>query len=754
MTRVVKLLMLWVLIIPFGLRAENLAVTKMLKEQYGNASILNFPDGSQLKGEYYMIANFENGKVKTGFCDVKGNVWFEPKYDYGVYSYDTWLLTEGDKVYIYSPDRKLLNTVNGYKRVLSYDPKNRLIVVSKETDGTGTGVIDLDGNIVVPPDYNYISNKVIQKYSFDKPYPLLMLTKKEGDIQKKGVADLKGHILLEPVYDDISIDTWNGNAELRLKKGGKEGRASIDGKLLVAADKYDKVSFAFQDGSRSVYRNNLKSMIDQQGNELVPFMFEGISDSDVINHYDYIQVENGGKKGYMTAEGKVVLAPEYDKTLAPIINGKQREFLVAQGQYAGAFALDGTPLVPVKYNMIQPCGYGASAGSFLVGVNYSASIPNGILTLWDIPAGTLWGFYDKNGKEILKPEYSFVGAYDDLILVNRGGKCGPLTSVLNIKDVTGGQWGYYDLDGNEVIPVEYDALSPFANGVANGVKDGVASVIPHPKKGTTLKILNGGATAFNSPVDKEIPESGKKDNELFAFIFSTENYTNYEGADYALRDGEILRQYCEKTLGAPEKNVRVFADATYGNIKSNLKKIAEIADVYDGDAKFIVYFSGLGITDDATGTPYLLGADAVPGAIPQTAIDLTALAAELEQIPAKWILLVADAPFNGMNRLGKPLGEGRGVRLKAKQPEPKGAVIICTASSDGGNAGVDANTGHGLLTLALLENLRSQSSPTLITERLDAVTNRVKRISVEAGSDVQTPSVTMGRHPSVSTAKY
>lgn len=740
-------LILTLIFLPLQLFAENAAVTKMLKERYKIATCYNFYYGQILKGEYYVVANNENGVWKYGICDDQGKELFGPKYDYAISRYDNWFLTEGNKVHIFSADRKLLKTITGYVRVESYDPVNELIVVSKEDKGSTTGVIDFNDNVVIPPIYSYVNNLTMKRGVYDDTAPVITLSK-DG---KAGIADLKGKILFEPVYDRYSIEKCGDNGkEFRLYKDGKVGCATMDGKIIIPADKYDKISCPLS-GYRSVYIDGKGSYIDSSGKEIAPFVYSDIFLSDLIDpNRKYIMVKNGNKTGYVDRNFKEVIPTIYDDVICRQYGELPIVFVARDGKKAGAFKEDGTELAPMQFHVVETL----IDNSVRTGVNYTVNMPKALITFWDVPGGTLWGLYDTNGKEVLKPEFAYVDICEGLILVNRGGETKKLKSSIKTSDVKGGLWGYYDMDGNEVIPVEFESLGKFSAGVANGVKDGVALAIPHPVKGTNLKIMNGGASEFNSPVDKDIPETNKKDNELFAFIFATEDYNNYSGADYALRDGETFKQYCEKTLGAPEKNVRFFSNATYGNIKSNLKKIAEIADVYDGDAKFIIYFSGLGTTDSSTGKSYLLGADAVPGAISQTAIDLEDLTAELEQIPSKWMMVVADAPFNGTDRQGKMLGEGRGVHIKAKQPEPKGPVFICTASSDTGNAGVDATTGHGLLTLALLENLRQNSAPMSVSERLADVVARVKKHSLQIGTDVQTPTVKAGNHPSVSTAKY
>lgn len=730
-----------------GMHSENTAVTKMLKEKYATAYSFDYPKASGLKGNYYVIYKYIDQQTKTGICDGQGNEIFPVKYDYAFFAYRYWTLSTGNSVEIYSPDRKLIHTVNGYPRVDAYNADARRIVVSTK-DPKQYGVVDLDGKEILPVKYAYVHDMTVQKNDYDDPLPFFYIGVKSGDKMLYGLTDMDGHILLQPEYESISRISWA--KELKLEKNGKAGRASYDGKLLVPADKYIKVSDAAANGGyRTAHVDeSTVCVIDSSGKELIRLPYSDVDASDVIKDEPFIKIYKDKKVGFYSKTAGEVIAPEYDDAVCSKANGVPRMFLVRQGKNVGVLGLDGKVIVPLKYPMLESDGKG-----IYVGVNYSAPIDKGMYFLGEIPAGSQWGYYDLKGNEILKPEYAYVKESEGLLLVNRGGSVSAFKYVMDKKNVTGGHWGFIDMDGNEIIPVEYEALSAFSGGVANGVKDGVASAIPHPLQGTNLKIANGGASSFNSPVDHNIPKASKSDPELFAFIFAVENYNNYEGADYALRDGETFRQYCEQALGIPVKNVKMFADATYANIKSNLKKISEIADVYDGEAKFLVYFAGLGTVDGTSGTPYFLPGDAVPSAVAQTAVDIRAFTTELEQLPAKWSVVLVDAPVNGNNRLGKPLGEGRGVRLAPKPVEPKGAVLVCMAASGDSDAAVDPATGHGLLTLEFLDNLRLNPAPQPIAERLEAVSQRIRKRTLEAGGNIQTPEIKIGSHPSVTSAK-
>lgn len=723
--------------------AQNPAVYKKLNNQYDGVIYKMVLPGDEIKEDYYLVWNNKTGTNKYGFCDQNGNVIFDTKYDYAAFAVNYWYLGTGNTVEIYDVNRQLVHTVKGYPCAKYYDRANKRVVVGHEGTDATFGVIDFDGKTIIPQKYRSVSNLFVENPNYTIPMRLFAIYDKgTGHV---GFADMNGKVLINPEYDSYTC-----GIELELKKGRYTGVAATDGKLLVKAEKYTSLSAPLDsEGRRMAYIDDDATVLDAKGKELMPAKYTDIYTDDIAKGHRFIKVKSGDKQGYYSfADGEVV-PPIYDEAYCHSIDDAPAVFFVSSGRNAGAIDLKGNIIVPIEYPFIRLEPH----GGIYVGVCYSTAVDRGQIMLTDVPAGTTWGYYDLQGNKILPAEYAFVGECDGLLLVNRGGNAPAFQYVQQRNSVSGGLWGYMDMAGNEVVPVEYEALGAFANGVANGVKNGVAQAVKHPGKGTSLKILNGGTASFTSPVDRNIPKAAKPDPELFAFIFATENYNSFKGADYALRDGETFRQYCESALGVPAKNVRMFPDATFGNIKSNLKKIAEIAEVYDGDAKFIIYFAGLGTVDGSTGTPYLLPSDAVPSAVQQTAIDLHALTADLEQVAAKWTLLLVDAPTNGNDRLGKPLGEGRGVRFAPKPPQPKGAVFVCTAASGDSNAAVDATSGHGLLTLSFLEHLQQNPTPQSIADRLESVAGTVKKRSLDAGGDIQSPDIKIGTHPSATSAK-
>jgi hypothetical protein len=73
----------------------------------------------------------------------------------------------------------------------------------------------------------------------------------------------------------------------------------------------------------------------------------------------------------------------------------------------------------------------------------------------------LYGFIDKTGKVVIKPDFAMAHSFNNgLASVNIGGE--------QIGDglVEGGKWGYIDSKGKFMLPADYDEADDFYNGRA------------------------------------------------------------------------------------------------------------------------------------------------------------------------------------------------------------------------------------------------------------------------------------------------
>lgn len=256
-------------------------------------------------------------------------------------------------------------------------------------------------------------------------------------------------------------------------------------------------------------------------------------------------------------------------------------------------------------------------------------------------------------------------------------------------------------------------------------------------KRTTQEVKIG---SMISDVDRNIPEAKNINDKTFAVIISNENYSMVTQVPMALNDGAAFSLYCEKTLGLPKNNIRLYSDASYGIMIRAMRDIKDIATAYSGDIRVIFYYAGHGIPNEATKDAFLLPIDA-DGTQTEGCYSLNRLYSELGALNAKSVVVFLDACFSGAKRDGGMLASARGVALKVKKEAPKGNMVIFSAASDDETAFPYKEKGHGLFTYFLLKKLQESKGNATLEELGDYIIQNVKKQSVVVNRKTQTPSV-------------
>lgn len=244
-----------------------------------------------------------------------------------------------------------------------------------------------------------------------------------------------------------------------------------------------------------------------------------------------------------------------------------------------------------------------------------------------------------------------------------------------------------------------------------------------------------------SKVDKNIPITTQKNTKTFALIIANENYQSVASVPFALNDGNIFREYCLKTLGVPEKQVKYVPNATANQIKAQVTWLQNICEVFE-DAQIIFYYSGHGIPDESSHTAYLLPVDGL-GTDVTTGYRLDNLYTALGNIPSKNVTVFMDACFSGNTRKdGKEmLVAAKGVAIKARSGMPQGNMVVFSAAQGDETAYPDYEEKHGMFTYYLLKKLQETEGNVTLQELGEYIIDNVRKKSVINGK-LQTPCVT------------
>ena len=240
-------------------------------------------------------------------------------------------------------------------------------------------------------------------------------------------------------------------------------------------------------------------------------------------------------------------------------------------------------------------------------------------------------------------------------------------------------------------------------------------------------------------VDSYIPESSSIDNNTYAFIIANENYPN-RNVPYALNDGRIFKEYCNKTLGIPINHIKIYENATAGQITACVASVRKASEANDGDLNVIFYYAGHAFPDENTKDAYLMPIDG-DSRLVSTCYSLNRLYKELAIAGAKSVVCFLDACFSGATREDDMLLTGRGVAIKPKEETPQGNLIVFTSASGNETAHQYEEKQHGLFTYYLLKKMQDSKGTFTLGEMYDYVSKNVKKTSYDVNNKIQTPSV-------------
>lgn len=241
-------------------------------------------------------------------------------------------------------------------------------------------------------------------------------------------------------------------------------------------------------------------------------------------------------------------------------------------------------------------------------------------------------------------------------------------------------------------------------------------------------------------VDIEIPATLEKKERTFAVIIGNENYQRVANVDYAQNDARVLAKYFTRTLGIPERNVRTYYDATYGDIVAALEDVRNVTEAFKGDVDVIFYYAGHGVPDESNRSAYLLPVDA-NGTSTDVCYPVSKLYAELGALKARHTVALLDACFSGSLRGDGMLASARGVKLKPKEVPASGNLIVFSAASGDQTAYPYAEKNHGLFSYYVIKKLKETEGDVTLGELSEYVRDNVSQQAIVVNQKPQQPTV-------------
>lgn len=240
------------------------------------------------------------------------------------------------------------------------------------------------------------------------------------------------------------------------------------------------------------------------------------------------------------------------------------------------------------------------------------------------------------------------------------------------------------------------------------------------------KLINDEYIDFNIPVNE--PNSN---TNTFVLIIANDDYARpIPAVPFAYNDGEIFYQYCIKTLGIPERHVKLLRNANFDVVKyQGIEWVKDITVALNGEANIIVYYAGHGVTD-ANYNPYI-----IPTGINMTGIkafngkrglvddlvlskrdakNLLKESISLDTLCNSWfnrvkyknLTFIIDAGFDGNQRTGHSLFSIKKKAKKMKGLRIRNDIVIFAAADWNKTAYSYEQQHHGFLTYFMLKEIK------------------------------------------------
>ena len=272
------------------------------------------------------------------------------------------------------------------------------------SSGENVGVIDKQGNIVIEAKYSQI----------DIPNPSKPVFICYAD-DKTTVLGEKG----EPIFTDREVQVVKISREedeqieklvLKYQKDGLYGLLNFEGKEITEPI-YDEIStLKDKPGSILVKKENKYGILDSYGNTILDLKYDSIladgycSENDSYEKAGYIisqKTNDGVNFGYVNRYGELVLDIKYESIERALEYEDDTPYLIAMQKGKKGVFKNKKEIIDLNYQDIH---YSELSKVFIVNKNGK------------------FGFYQIDGKAILKPEYTSYSIAGNYISVEKDGE--------------------------------------------------------------------------------------------------------------------------------------------------------------------------------------------------------------------------------------------------------------------------------------------------------------------------------------------
>jgi len=328
------------------------------------------------------------------------------------------------------------------------------------TTGNKKGLIDENGNIILPPVYGGIG-------LFEDG---LAIVNDSVYITTKGVVNNKGTVVIPVKYTQL---TRYGDVFVAggVQGKGKCGMYDKNGKQILP-EIYDSITSV--DGNVFIIKaDGFYGMTDKNGKNIAPIIYKEIN-SFIDKNFSstHVLVVYGDKVGVLGVDGKQILPTQYDAVWTEGNFFKvEKKGANNSGRVYGIYSKTGEEIVPVICKSVNKIfttngqvyelttingkkGIMSLDGKIIVPAQFD-SVGNYYDGFFEVRINSSYGVYDFNGKEIVPAIYDNVDK---------------VSSREYFKVKKDGKYGLYDFFGKMIVAAEYSDIVCFSDAIQ--VEDG------------------------------------------------------------------------------------------------------------------------------------------------------------------------------------------------------------------------------------------------------------------------------------------
>ncbi|MCW2306561.1 caspase family protein [Rhodobium gokarnense] len=220
------------------------------------------------------------------------------------------------------------------------------------------------------------------------------------------------------------------------------------------------------------------------------------------------------------------------------------------------------------------------------------------------------------------------------------------------------------------------------------------------------------------PIEPLHPSANADRRFDVAVLIGNRNYKNdIPAVTFGHRDAEAMKAVLVNKLGFDPENIIDLRDASqgdmatvFGNQNSYKGKIWNYIDP-DGRSKVYVFYSGHGVPDIATKTPYILPVDANPSTVEINGFPLDLMYSNINKLDIDKAYVFLDACFSGGSNDRMLIEAASPVYISAEieVADNNDKLTVMAAATGDQLASWDEKEGHGLFTLFTVNGLSGEA---------------------------------------------